>query len=206
MSETIGYNKLRLRFSAQRKWDTRASGRECGTCTACCTWLGIEELRKYTGEKCKHLRGPAYGTRRCGIYPGRPKACSGYTCAWREGWGPAALQPKDSGILITLYDSSRGPVGTAGATVTVFDKVKADPLINDVISELIMCYPIMDEVRLIFVAEKKALLLRDGNVYKCHVMPSKGFEDLTFAAEDPPIGRYSLTTQEEAAPASDTQL
>jgi hypothetical protein len=167
--------------------------RACGKCTACCTWLGIEELKKYTGTKCKYLRGPAHATKRCSIYHHRPVACSGYTCMWREGWGPAEWQPKNSGILITPYPDRDDP-NLATITMNIFDMVKADPYINEISSQLILL-PFIIEVRVINLIGKKALLYKNGCIYKCQLLPAEGFEELIFMAEDDPVGHYEIRTE-----------
>lgn len=178
-------------IEVRNNFNTMNEGRECGECYACCTWLGIEELKKYTGQPCKYLQGTADPTKRCSIYATRPSACSGYYCMWRAGWGADGLRPYDSGILITCYESERTP-GKASATVNVFDNNKADPFITDVLGNLIMI-PIMDEVRVIYMAEKRAIMLRDGRVYKCRLLPAKGYEALTFETDlNAPIGIYAI--------------
>jgi hypothetical protein len=162
--------------------------RECGSCTACCVWLGIEELKKYTGEKCKHLRGLSYTDKRCSIQSSKPVACSTYNCMWKSGWGLDDWQPKRCGILITPYQNDDG---TVSFTVTIFDHDKATPYIDPISNQLLML-PMTKEIRVISPRTKKALLYRDGNVYSCRLMPAKGYEELTFAADDQPIGHYKF--------------
>lgn len=184
------------------------NNRACGTCYACCVWLGIEELKKYTGEKCKHLRSGAYPTKRCSIYHHRPTACQTYKCAWRAGWGPDHMQPNKSGILITIYDAREErsgfkadamPAKYAAATVNVFDTEKAGPHIEEVLGNL-LTLPSMDEVRLIFIKEKRGILFRDGKAYHCRLLPPEGFESLTFEALDEPMGTYYTAKQGEEIP------
>lgn len=179
------------RYEIPQKWTTKATDRECGSCYACCVWLGVEELRKYTGQTCRHLAGTKDPSRRCSIYATRPTACSTYECMWRVGWGPAELRPHDSGILITPYLSERGAPGTWSATVNIFDAAKAEPYINEVIGEL-MGLPLMDELRLIYLVKKKAIMFRDGFIYGCRLLPAEGFESLVFEAHSPPLGRYEV--------------
>ena len=67
------------------------TGRECGECTVCCTWLAINkpEVQKQPGATCKHCTGQG-----CGIYETRYPICRDYYCAWRgmdifdESWRP----------------------------------------------------------------------------------------------------------------------
>lgn len=187
--------KTERRVDSHLGWGkTFHEGRECGTCYACCVWLGIEELHKYTGEKCKNLRSGAYPTKRCGIYSKRPSACSTYKCLWRAGWGPDNLRPNEAGLLITPYDGDAPD--TASITINVFDQEKADPHIEPVLAELLTNTRIK-EVRLVFLQTKKANLFRDGNIYQCRLLPSKNYESLTFEAQDEPIGHYRSELLEE---------
>jgi Fe-S-cluster containining protein len=165
----------------------QVTDRKCGNCTACCVWLGIEELKKHTAEKCKHLRGPAHTNKRCSIYASRPTACSEYKCLWRVGWGPDEWQPHRSGILITMYENEGG----FEITMNIFDMEKAKNYITRISSQLIMI-PNVVEVRVINIKGKKALRYKDGNIYNCYLLPSEGFESLMFAAEDVPIGHYAI--------------
>ncbi len=56
------------------------SARDCGTCRECCIVLEVEAMQKPADTPCRHLCAKG-----CGIYHRRPDACSGFTCAWREG-------------------------------------------------------------------------------------------------------------------------
>ncbi len=91
MSERV--NKLR----AQRTMRSRAAGRSCGTCNACCTVLGVAELDKPVGEPCKHLAAKG-----CGIYAQRPPSCREYHCLWRSGLLDGASRPDRLGIVIDV--------------------------------------------------------------------------------------------------------
>ena len=48
--------------------------RPCGECAACCVWLGIESLKKWPGQTCKHLDGSILD-KRCTVYDQRPACC-----------------------------------------------------------------------------------------------------------------------------------
>jgi len=182
------------KLTIHKEWIVQHLDRECGPCTACCTWLGIEELKKYSGQKCKHLRSSVYTNKRCGIYSSRPKACVEYQCMWREGWGPDDLQPNKSGILITPYLNPDNPdENQVSFTVNIFDDEKAQPHFNNVLTAL-LTLPITVEVRIINIKKKNALLFRDGNIYKCRLLPAEGFESLMFEAQDDPIGKYKTET------------
>ena len=169
----------------------KATDRKCGSCTACCTWLGIAELKKYTGDKCKHLRSPAYAHKRCGIYSHKPVACSEYLCMWRIGWGKDEWQPNKSGILITPYPNLDDPMQIS-MTITVFDIEKATADIDEIVNQTLLLTGVT-EVRVISHKLKKAFLYRDGNIYSCQLMPQDGYESLTFLANDEPVGHYQVT-------------
>src|SRR5262249_47734976 len=77
--------------------------RLCGSCTACCTWVGVVSLAKPAGCRCAHE-----GAGCCTIYPDRPDECRAYRCLWLDGWGDDADRPDRSGVLLhpvaTKYD------------------------------------------------------------------------------------------------------
>ncbi len=62
----------------------------CGSCSVCCTVLGIEELEKSPNEDCRHLipldlgGSPPQGGC-CTVYNDRPKACQTFECLWLMG-------------------------------------------------------------------------------------------------------------------------
>jgi hypothetical protein len=76
---------------------TLVPGRDCGTCTVCCTWPTIDkpEIQKESGVTCKHCTATG-----CAIYETRYPICRSYFCAWRcmdmfdESW-----RPDRSGVL-----------------------------------------------------------------------------------------------------------
>ncbi len=55
-----------------------APGKSCGTCTKCCTVMGVPELRKPARLKCAHVIA---GTG-CSIYHERPPSCAKFICGW----------------------------------------------------------------------------------------------------------------------------
>ena len=74
--------------------------RLCGTCTACCTCIGVKALDKPAGVPCKHLT--EHG---CGIYETRPQECRQYFCLWADPkaeqlnlpeWG----RPDQTGLIL----------------------------------------------------------------------------------------------------------
>lgn len=174
---------------SEPQWRSVTKGRSCGSCYACCVWLGINELKKWTGQTCKHLDGrdPA---KRCSIYDKRPSACSEYKCMWLQGYGPDELQPNRSGILLTGYQSEKTPDSLA-VTALVFDEAKAKDWTDSVMREVVT---LNDAIELRFVNwhTKRALYFVNGYIYQCRLLPPDGFESLTFEAREPPIGKYRL--------------
>jgi len=179
---------------SEPQWRSVAENRSCGSCYACCVYLGIEELQKWTGEKCQHLKGPAGGSKRCKIYARRPTACSGYKCMWLQGYGPEELKPSRSGILLTGYESEANP-GSPAVTAVVFDNDKALPILNDTIKELISLPNV--EVRCVNWTNKTGMLFVNGKIYECKLLPPTGWESLNFEAAEPPIGKYRVEITEK---------
>jgi hypothetical protein len=72
---------------------TEASGRTCGSCTACCKTHTVEDPAKNffkpMGKWCEHCT-PGTG---CGIYENRPPACVAFHCAWLLGFGKEEDRP-----------------------------------------------------------------------------------------------------------------
>lgn len=180
-------------FTINRQWFGATDNRTCGTCAECCTWLGIDELKKWTGQTCKHLDGHKPEAR-CTIYESRPKACVQYYCMWRAGFGPESLQPSKSGMLLTPYQrqdkSPDLPITQRSAvTILLFDEAKANPIREQTVMELIMLG--ISEIRLINVRRKMAMLYRDGKVYKCRLLKPTTYEELTFETDGVPIASYA---------------
>lgn len=71
--------------------------RICGTCTACCTVLGVPELQKPPFKTCSHLSRYTG----CGIYKTRPHACAVYKCAWLQSGSvfPKEMRPDRCGVV-----------------------------------------------------------------------------------------------------------
>ena len=73
----------------------------CGTCTACCKIMIVEELSKPSNTWCRHCKiGEG-----CEIYESRPDACRVYECVWLQSQRggkplPLALRPDKSRVVI----------------------------------------------------------------------------------------------------------
>lgn len=75
--------------------------RSCGTCSACCTVLGIVALGKGPNTPCAHQVGKG-----CSIYAQRPDECRTYTCGWLAGAFEGRDRPDRLGVV---FDASGSP-------------------------------------------------------------------------------------------------
>lgn len=84
-------------------------GRECGSCTACCSALTIDhpEIQKHARIVCKNCNGAG-----CNIYDTRPTPCRTFNCAWRlwPAFNPLA-RPDRTGVLPLIEFASRDQLG-----------------------------------------------------------------------------------------------
>lgn len=76
--------------------------RECGSCTACCTWLiGNAYGWEFGGGKsCRFLCETG-----CSVHKARPKVCENYFCAWAQELIDEDLRPDKSGILVSVENN-----------------------------------------------------------------------------------------------------
>lgn len=73
--------------------------RDCGDCTACCTWL-VGDAYGHPfgcGQSCKFLESNG-----CGVYKVRPETCRDYQCAWSQNILPEEMRPDKCGILVSV--------------------------------------------------------------------------------------------------------
>jgi len=84
--------------------ERRAAGRECGTCSLCCTILRVDELSKAAGHDCVHQRD-AQG---CGIHTTRPPICRAYRCLWLQGGLEDDERPDRTGGIVDLETTGVG--------------------------------------------------------------------------------------------------
>ena len=89
----------------------------CGKCTACCTVLGVQELKKPEYQPCTHLCETG-----CSIYGGRPKECQTYECFWlatniklQNDDLPVECRPDKIGVILEVEDNT----ALGGIVVTV---------------------------------------------------------------------------------------
>lgn len=78
--------------------ERRAAGRECGSCSLCCTILRVDELEKPAGRDCVHQRGP----KGCSIHATRPPICRSYRCLWLQGGLEDDERPDATGGVVDL--------------------------------------------------------------------------------------------------------
>jgi hypothetical protein len=64
---------------AEVKAQNGVADRVCGECTACCTVLAVNELKKVSYQTCPHDCGG------CAIYSSRPRSCRSWSCSWLLG-------------------------------------------------------------------------------------------------------------------------
>jgi hypothetical protein len=75
--------------------------KSCGSCTKCCTVMGVPELRKRPWDTCPHV---AAGTG-CSIYAERPGGCRTFICGWLldPDMGPD-LKPENCHVVLYQRD------------------------------------------------------------------------------------------------------
>ena len=87
--------------SDQSVWDAMGAttvARQCGSCTLCCTTMGIAEIDKPERQRCPNDSGEY-----CRIYESRPPSCRSFTCAWIRGVGTDDDRPDKLGVVLTTY-------------------------------------------------------------------------------------------------------
>lgn len=88
----------------------------CGGCTACCTCVAVQELRKGFYSPCPFCDGTG-----CVTYKNRPPSCAGYLCAYATGLIPE--RPDQCGILFS-------PEWKEGKPILVVYEVRPDVLMD----------------------------------------------------------------------------
>lgn len=174
--------------------------RECGSCTACCVWLGIEALNKPAGVPCNHLSKVRTVARRCSIYKDRPTPCQTYQCAWLQGAFAAHMRPDRAGMMVSLYKGET-PVSEYGATIQVFDERRAGSLKEGALRDFVLHLLSVEicDIRIIHGTSKSMIWVCGEVIRQCTILPndSNDVESLKFEAYDPPIGRIGLGENKE---------
>jgi hypothetical protein len=179
--------------------------RTCGTCKACCIYLGIEELGKLPATPCKHLTKVRIENC-CSIYSNRPIACRTYSCAWLSGLFADHMRPDRSGLLVSIYkreDLDEGisvepeNVGqTLAATIAIADKRRSGDLqsgaLHDFIAELTNRG--LQDIRIVDYTNRNVIHLFEGIIRlgKLHDPDPSNPEALSFETFDPPLGTFGL--------------
>ena len=111
---------------------THAAGRTCGDCTACCTVLAVDELRKPMRWACDHV---ACGG--CRVYDARPQSCRHFNCQWLLGEisGDDSARPDRLGVLFDFYQIAATNESRLVA-LEVWDGAFDEPAAAALISEL----------------------------------------------------------------------
>lgn len=60
---------------------TTVSGRQCGSCNACCDILEVTQVDKPVNQLCRHWEAG----KGCTIYDRRPQMCRSFSCGWLQG-------------------------------------------------------------------------------------------------------------------------
>lgn len=79
--------------------------RECGDCTACCSWLVGDAFGWKFGEgkSCKFLECNS-----CGVHKARPETCRNYQCAWSQYLLPEEMRPDKCNVLVSVEQNDNG--------------------------------------------------------------------------------------------------
>ncbi|MEM1027485.1 MAG: hypothetical protein AAGJ38_05325 [Planctomycetota bacterium] len=78
--------------------------RACGSCTACCHSLVIEELGKPAFSACAHECEAG-----CNAYASRPASCRDFRCLWLDGHLDEKDRPDKLGVIFTTtHDAQVG--------------------------------------------------------------------------------------------------
>jgi Fe-S-cluster containining protein len=177
--------------------------RQCGSCYACCVGLGIEELKKWSGQPCRHLTGAQGPEHRCGIYDTRPKPCSRFQCAWKQGHLGDNCRPDECGFILVFYWLEDENPPYAAATITIMDGVKAGSIDQGPLSSAvkeILCSREIKEIRIVNHQTRKLVLFKNGKIWQGTLFKPDKFEELKFAAFEPHVGEYLTLDKDEALP------
>ncbi len=77
--------------------------RECGSCTACCTVMAVQELAKPARRACDHVSGVG-----CTVHSDRPESCREFNCVWLRGGivGDEATRPDELGVCFDAFKNT----------------------------------------------------------------------------------------------------
>lgn len=109
--------------------------RNCGTCTACCHGLAIEELDKPGFQTCDHVCGAG-----CAIYAERPACCRDFQCLWLQGHLGEDDRPDKLGVIFTT--TGHPELGTIPLLIEVQDDALQQPMIKDAVKRFLTQAPV----------------------------------------------------------------
>lgn len=125
--------------------------RSCGDCQACCTVMGVTELAKPQGERCRHLEVGG-----CGIYGSRPESCRDFHCLWRMGLGHQDERPDKTGLVIDVTHGDLPALVIREAWPDAFETSR--PMIERLVSEGHLIYLVRGQSRLVLGPPEKVAL------------------------------------------------
>lgn len=109
--------------------------RSCGTCSLCCTVMGVAEIHKERNVRCDLLTPSG----RCGVYGEHPTSCREFQCLWLMGGFPVELKPNkiqavptatDEGQTLVLHVApGAGKVWERGVLRAFIDRMAADGIV-----------------------------------------------------------------------------
>ena len=116
--------------------------RECGSCSACCSVMGVPELEKGTYQDCRHRCEAG-----CAVYPHRPPSCRTFECQWLrgvlevDGSIDTELRPDSCGVIFEYQPES--PVGEVYVAWEVLPGASASGPAKTVIAGLEERFPVV---------------------------------------------------------------
>ena len=164
-----GAAKIILAEADPQKW------RKCGGCTLCCTVAGINELDKPPMTPCRHLRGHG-----CGIYPDRPRSCSGFVCGWLLGNWDERFRPDRIGAYVAFFVT---------AELGFYAVVQVDTRLvhKKRLRQLIKRLAYLPEIRVVY-DDRRGVILRDGQPaqrFRTILRAPGDHETLVYLLEEP---------------------
>ena len=111
--------------------------RTCGSCTACCHALAVEQIEKPAFKTCPS----ALTEGGCGDYDRRPDACKNFACLWLQGHLGEADRPDRLGAIFTT--TSEPQVGQHVLILEVISGALASPKMQDAIAQLNQRLPVL---------------------------------------------------------------
>lgn len=110
--------------------------RTCGSCTACCHSLVIEELDKPAFTACGHACASG-----CNAYEQRPGSCRNFRCLWLDGHLAEEDRPDKLGVIFTTAHDER--VGPHPMIVEYTPGMADDPAIREAVERLTEKSPVL---------------------------------------------------------------